>query len=189
MGVTSVTARRRPNTDKCCLNWCILLSKTAILATRALVVIGKQPPGTVISPRNIASHLNESPAYMAKVVRQLVRAGILRAERGVMGGVFLSRSKSEITLLEIVEACQGAIHGTYCQRIDDLQVVCAFHRAAHELERAVVGVLSRWTLLDIEKSPSPTGQLPGAVPCMMTGPSTAITRAGEGWQHKRDAIP
>jgi Rrf2 family nitric oxide-sensitive transcriptional repressor len=163
-----------------------LLSKTVLLATRALVVIGKEPPGVVLSPRSIAMRLNESPAYMAKVARQLVRAGILRAERGALGGVFLSRPTSEITLLEIVQACQGTIRGAYCQPVDDLHVVCAFHRAAVDLEGAVLGVLSRWTLRDIEQSPHPSGPLPGAIPCMMAGLLPAASSRSGVREHKGD---
>jgi len=152
-----------------------MLSKTVLLAIRALLVVVKNPPGAVISPRTIAASLNESPAYMAKVLRLLVKAGILRAERGVKGGVFLSRRTAEITLLEIVEACQGTIHGSYCQPIDDLRITCAFHRAAVELEQAMVGVLSRWTLAQMEKSPGPLGPLPGARHCVMTSFPAAIS--------------
>ena len=151
-----------------------------VLASRALVVIGKESPSTVVSPRTIASRLHESPAYMAKVVRLLVRAGILRAERGAMGGVFLSRSKDEITLLEIVEACHGTIQGTYCQRIDDLQIACAFHRAAAQLEQSTIDVLSRWTLAHLEKSPAPSGCLPGTSHCLMTGLQAARKGYSEG---------
>lgn len=144
-----------------------MLTKTALLATRALVVLAREPRGQLMSPRTIASHLNESPAYMAKVLRLLVRAGILRAERGVAGGVFLSRPSREVTLLQIVEACQGVIHGDYCQQLDDSDPVCAFHQASVELERAVVDVLRRWTLADLKQRPSPIRPLPGTVPCRM----------------------
>ncbi len=144
-----------------------MLSKTALLATRALVILAKESSGQVMSPRKIASYLNESPAYLAKVLRLLVRSGILRAERGVAGGVFLSRPSQEITLLQIVEACQGIIHGDYCQQLNDSDAVCAFHRAAIELEEAVVTVLSRWTLADLEMRPSPTRPLPRSVQCRM----------------------
>jgi Rrf2 family protein len=174
------------NSAKTCRNWRNMLSKTALLAIRALVVVGEEPRGTVISPRSIALRLNESPTYMAKVVRLLVRAGTLRAERGVLGGVFLSRSPNEITLLEIVEACQGTIRRSYCQHIDDLELVCAFHRAAVELERAVVGVLSRWTLAHMRESPTPTGLLPGAMHCVMTGAAATLTSSAESRQQKRN---
>lgn len=120
-----------------------------------------------MSPRKVAAYLDESPAYLAKVLRLLVRSGILRAERGVAGGVFLSRASQEITLLQIVEACQGIIHGDYCQQLDDSAGVCAFHEASVELERVVVAVLSRWTLADLEKRPSPSCPLPPLVRCRM----------------------
>lgn len=144
-----------------------MLSKTALLATRALVILAKESSGQVMSPRKIASYLNESPAYLAKVLRLLVRAGILRAERGVAGGVFLSRPSHEITLLQIVEACQGIIHGDYCQHLEDSTSVCAFHQASVELEGAVVGVLNRWTLADLQERPSPLRPLPRSVQCRM----------------------
>jgi Rrf2 family protein len=144
-----------------------MLSKTALLATRALLVLACQSAGQVMSPRKIASYLDESPAYLAKVLRLLVRAGILRAERGVAGGVFLSRPSNEITLLQIVEACQGVIQGDYCQQLDDSDAVCAFHQASVELERAIVGVLRRWTLADLEKRPSPMAALPRTAWCRM----------------------
>lgn len=157
-----------------------MLSKTALLATRALVILAKESSGQVMSPRKIAAYLNESSAYLAKVLRLLVRAGILRAERGVAGGVFLSRPSQEITLLQIVEACQGIIHGDYCQPLDNSDAACAFHQASVELERAVVGVLNSWTLADLEKRPSPIRPLPRSVQCRMFPGPIAIQPAQDG---------
>jgi Rrf2 family protein len=146
-----------------------VINKTSLLAIRALLVITRDAPGAVLPPRSIAAHLNASPAYLAKVLRLLVKAGILRAEHGTKGGVFLSRRTSEITLLEIVQACQGAIAGGYCVPVENLRATCAFHRASVELERAIVEVLSRWNLEHLEKSPGPAGSLPGGMRCMLVG--------------------
>lgn len=164
-----------------------MLGKTVLLATRALLVLAKEPPGTVMSPRSIAVVLNESPAYMAKVVRLLVRAGILRAEKGVKGGVFLSRQTADVTLLEVVEACQGTFHGSYCQPIDDPKTTCAFHRAAVELERAMVGVLSAWTLARMERLPGPVAHKPGEMHCLMAGFPAAITSSPRARRRRRGA--
>jgi Rrf2 family protein len=136
---------------------------------RALLVVAGDAPGNVLSPRSIAARLNESPAYMAKVLRLLVRARILRAERGTKGGVFLNRPTSEISMLEIVQACQGAIVGGYCQPVLNLQSTCAFHHATVELEHAVTQVLSRWNLAHLEKTPGPVGKLPGTMHCLIAG--------------------
>lgn len=106
---------------------------------------------------------------MAKVLRALVKSGILRAEHGSKGGVLFNRPPSEITLLAIVEACQGMIIGNYCQEASNLDRTCAFHRASVELRGAIVNVLSRWTLEQLAASPRPTGRLPGQMRCAMVG--------------------
>jgi Rrf2 family protein len=155
-----------------------VITKTSLLATRALVYLAAAEQGVVSSPRGIAARLGESPAYMAKVLRSLVKAGILRAEHGRRGGVLLNRRPSDVTLLAIVEACQGAIAGSYCQEIDDLQTTCAFHRATVELRHSIVTVLSRWSLEQLAALPRPAKRLPGEVHCMMVGFPISSTGAG-----------
>ena len=73
-----------------------MLSGTSLSALRTLVYLGQHMPA-VISPRRIAEDLGESPTYLSKVTTQLVKAGVLRAEKGVKGGVQLARPASEIT--------------------------------------------------------------------------------------------
>jgi len=136
-----------------------MLTKTSISAIRALTYLGIRGTTEPISPKCLAERLGESPTYMAKVTRHLVRAGILRAHRGVGGGVTLNRPPEQITLLAIVEACQGAILGSFCEEADDLPKTCAFHQAAGELHRAIVEVLSRWTLAHIVAKPQPSPEL------------------------------
>ncbi len=130
--------------------------KTSISAIRALGYLGLHSTGCPISPRRMAEELGESPTYLAKVVRHLVRAGILRSHRGASGGVTLNRPPEEISLLSIVEACQGAILASFCQDADELEKTCAFHRAGAEVHQAMVGILSRWTLADLLQSPCPS---------------------------------
>lgn len=144
-----------------------MITKTSLLATRALLYLAKDQQEVATSPRNIALRLGESQTYLAKVLRSLVKAGILRAEHGSKGGVLLNKHPNEITLLAIVEACQGAIVGSYCQNIEDVGVTCSFHQAAVELREAIVGVLSHWSLEQLAKSPGRTQCLPGEKHCMM----------------------
>jgi Rrf2 family protein len=51
---------------------------------------------------------------MAKILRSLVRARLLRSSRGVHGGFALARPASRITLLDIVEAIEGPLSLTNC---------------------------------------------------------------------------
>jgi Rrf2 family protein len=144
-----------------------VLTKTSLLAIRALLFLAQNEPGASVAPRRIAEALGESPTYLAKVLRLLVRVGVLRAERGVKGGVRLNRALAQINLLTIVEACQGAILEDYCAAGCEIGRTCSFHQAAEELHRAVTGVLSRWTLAHLAERPRPAGRLPSAIRCVM----------------------
>lgn len=131
-----------------------------------------------LSPRRIAEELNESPTYMAKVARHLVKAGILRADKGVKGGVRLSRTPQAITMLEVVQACQGTLVGSYCQANCVNASICVYHRAAAELHEAISGVLSRWTLAQLMKKPGVAGKTGDAAACViLSGISPAVFTA------------
>lgn len=146
-----------------------MLTKTSLSALRALMYLSLYGQGEPISPRRAAQALGESPTYLAKVVRQLVKAGLLRAHRGTSGGVVLNRPAEQITLLAVVEACQGAILGDFCTSTDrfDPAETCALHQAGTELYDAIVGVLSRWTLAHFLRGPGPSGRLVGHVRCRL----------------------
>jgi Rrf2 family protein len=154
-----------------------MLTKTSISAIRALMFLGENGQGVIQSPRNIAEATAESPTYMAKVTRLLVKTGILRAARGAKGGVELNRAPGDITLQAVVEACQGVIVGDFCSPVRDTRSTCAFHRAAHELQQAIVGVLSRWTLADLLEKPRGAQSSKAGIACLMVGmPSTLHKR-------------
>jgi Rrf2 family protein len=51
---------------------------------------------------------------MAKILRSLVRAQLLRSTRGVNGGFSLARQPAEITLLHVLEAIEGPLSLTDC---------------------------------------------------------------------------
>lgn len=166
-----------------------MITKTSLLATRALLCLAKDRAECATSPRSIGVQLGESPAYMAKVLRLLVKAGILRAEHGSRGGVILTRRPDEITLLAIIEACQGTIVGSHCQDVDDSRTTCAFHKAAVELREAIIGVLSRWNLEQLAGAPGPSECLPGGKQCIMTGfPNLLATTESEKREAKDDAV-
>lgn len=144
-----------------------MLTKTTVSAVRTLMHLASLPTGEVASPRRVAEAIGESPTYLAKVTRLLVRAGILRAERGVKGGVQLNRKPAEITLLAVVEACEGALQERHCRSRNEARA-CALHLAANEIHQAVTTVLERWTLAAMLENPSPGRRPATARPCLLT---------------------
>ena len=70
-----------------------------------------EDPDRFHSARQISDKLGFSAHHFAKVVQQLVRAGLLETERGPAGGAKLARPPEDITLLEIYVAAGG--HPSY----------------------------------------------------------------------------
>ncbi|MEZ5353998.1 MAG: Rrf2 family transcriptional regulator [Bryobacteraceae bacterium] len=152
-----------------------MITKTTLLAIRTLIHLGRREDRVIRSPRQIAEALEESPTYLAKVARMMVKAGILRAEKGAHGGVYLCQLPADITLLQIVEACQGTIVGDYCRPDCDKRKVCSYHVAAEQLRVAIVGVLSAWTLEQLMQRPiSRVPESLGGLVCLMAGGQPTI---------------
>lgn len=79
-----------------------MLSQSVEYALRAAVCLaaGEGPQATT----DVAKRTRVPPAYLAKVLQGLTRAGIVRSQRGIGGGVSLARPPAGLTLLEVVNA-------------------------------------------------------------------------------------
>jgi Rrf2 family protein len=72
---------------------------------------------TPMSSRELAELQGVSPSFLAKIFPKLEKAGIVAASEGVRGGYRLARPAGEITVLEIVDAVEGAKPLFDCQEI------------------------------------------------------------------------
>jgi Rrf2 family protein len=64
------------------------------------------------------AHLHDvSATYLAKQLQALSRAGLVRAAQGQAGGYVLTRPASEVTVLDVVEAVDGARPAFVCTEI------------------------------------------------------------------------
>ena len=146
----------------------MLFSRTTILAIRSLLVLAREDDDRPRSRTFIAGNLCCSPTYLSKTLGLLVRGGVLRAVRGAHGGVRLARPASEVTLLEILETCQGRVVPDCCVEVVPAELVgsvCGFHDAMNELHESVVTTLTGWTLADL--AARPTGPRTAGRKCMI----------------------
>ena len=70
--------------------------------------------GEVVTSATLAHHTQLNQPTVAKLAKALVKAGVVRAERGVNGGYRLMRPANEINAAEIIEAIEGPIALTAC---------------------------------------------------------------------------
>ena len=74
-------------------------------------------PGETATSAMLATYFDVPPAYLAKQLQSLVRAGILVGATGPRGGFRLARAPEKITMLQIVEAIDGGSPPFRCQEI------------------------------------------------------------------------
>ncbi|RBQ17510.1 transcriptional regulator [Spongiactinospora rosea] len=74
-------------------------------------------PGATASAAQLADYYDLPAPYLAKQLQSLVKAGVLAATTGPRGGFRLARAASEVTLLQIVEAVDGAAAPYECREI------------------------------------------------------------------------
>jgi Rrf2 family protein len=80
-------------------------------------VLAVVPSGRGLPGAKLAEFHDLPPAYLAKHLQALSRAGIVSAERGVKGGYRLGRAPSAISLLDIVLAIEGTLPAFRCSEI------------------------------------------------------------------------
>ncbi len=90
------------------------LVKADEYAIRAMIHLACVPEGSMAMRNTIAEALRVPSTFMAKILRSLVRAGLLTSSRGVNGGFALARPAYKITLLDIVEAMEGPLSIAAC---------------------------------------------------------------------------
>jgi len=80
-----------------------VISQTVEYALRAVVHLASEAPAGRTTDQ-IATATHVPRAYLSKVLQSLVRAGVVRSQRGIGGGITLTKPVDEITILEVVNA-------------------------------------------------------------------------------------
>lgn len=86
-------------------------------AAHACVAMSMLPEGAGVTAAALAALHDLPPAYMAKHMQSLARAGVVTASRGPSGGYRLARPAAAISLFDIVTAVDGAGPAFRCQEI------------------------------------------------------------------------
>lgn len=90
------------------------LSRKADYALRAVRHLSIIPKGKLGSINSIAASEAIPREFLAKILKDLTRAGILVSFQGVTGGYRLARTPREISFLDVIEAIEGPIHINLC---------------------------------------------------------------------------
>ena len=124
------------------------VTKTLDYAVRSLTYIGHEPI-VKHSMKEISEHQHIPLNYLAKIMRRLVKKGIVRSMVGPDGGYTLRKAPSDISLRDIYEAIEGEIRLVDCM---DGNGICRLHETCPQLpvwdrvQLSMVKILEETTL-------------------------------------------
>ena len=90
------------------------LTKRADYAIRAMLALGRATADERLSVRRVAAEQRIPTRFLPLIMRDLVRAGLVKGAIGRAGGYRLARASGEVSLLDIVEAVEGDSRGRTC---------------------------------------------------------------------------
>jgi Rrf2 family nitric oxide-sensitive transcriptional repressor len=132
-----------------------VFSQTVEYALRAAVHLASEAPAGRTTDQ-IAEATRVPRAYLSKVLQSLGRAGIVHSQRGLGGGMTLTKTGDEITILEVVNAVEPL------QRIHTCPLglaahgvrLCPLHRRLDNALAMVEEAFGNSTLAEVLAEPS-----------------------------------
>lgn len=131
-----------------------LYSKGCEYAIQALVEMASQKTGTKFLARDICRKADIPEAYARKTFQALVQCRFLTAVPGPGGGYSLTRDPAKTTVMDVIEAVDGAEGFSRCILGFDVcgnHNPCSLHTMWVELKSKMLGMLASESLLDLSR--------------------------------------
>lgn len=120
------------------------ITRAADYAVRVMVHLAGLPAGSCVARPDLTRATATPDSFLAKVLQQLVQAGMISSRRGSGGGFRLAVAPESVSLLEVIEAIEGPTQlntclepGPSCER----KSWCAAHAVWIEAQSAMQAVL------------------------------------------------
>jgi Rrf2 family protein len=134
-----------------------MFSQTVEYALRAVIHLAHEAPAARTTAQ-IAEATRVPKDYLSKILQNLAKKGILTTQRGVGGGISLSRSPSELTILDVVNAVEPIerIHTCPLKLPNHGANLCPLHRRMDAAMATVEEAFRNSTLAEVLADTSST---------------------------------
>lgn len=143
----------------------MLFSRSAEYAIRALVHLGGAPEAekNFALVKTVAENTAIPGHFLAKIMQQLARKGLLVSSKGPAGGFRLARSAKAITLFDIVDSMDGMGQYERClaghEQCTD-PALCALQDSSAALRSRIMVYLERTSVADLARAVPVRGRKP-----------------------------
>lgn len=133
----------------------MIYSRASEYAIRAFIRLAQAQPGEFILAREIAAQSGVPAHFLAKILQQLARQGMLRSSKGPAGGFRLRLDPARISLLRIVAALDGLEDFERCiggrAECND-RADCGMHDSWKALRSRIMEFLEGTSIADLAKA-------------------------------------
>lgn len=130
-----------------------MLSLTAEYALRAMIYLAQHSDECPIPGRRIAAESQIPPNYLATVLGDLVRAGVLQGSPGKGGGFSLARRSRDIRLNEVLASFEPILANRrpcpFGKEVCSDEDPCAAHKQWKRVRETYTRFLERNTVYDV----------------------------------------
>ncbi|MCP3774032.1 RrF2 family transcriptional regulator [Paenibacillus sp. MZ04-78.2] len=122
-------------------------SKATNYALHTMLTLVSASPVKPVGVQHLAESQGVSPTYLSKILTRLVKAGMIESVSGVNGGYRLSRTKDDITFLDIIHAIEGNASLFECDFVHG--DACLIQAVMKEAEEKMESHLKNTKLVDV----------------------------------------
>ncbi|MFQ5840678.1 MAG: RrF2 family transcriptional regulator [Candidatus Methylomirabilales bacterium] len=137
------------------------LSRKSHYGLVGLIVLARQPLGSVMTVREIAEAGRLPSGFLAQIFLQLRRQRVVVGNRGAARGYSLARPPDQISLREIFEAVEGPDLFGRCifwSGLCEGQDPCTIHHLWAQTRPLIQGLMERTTLAQVVSLPRSPGR-------------------------------
>ncbi len=140
------------------------VNKLTDYATVLLIEVARRPE--VRSTQHISEQTGIPLPTVAKIMKNLNKAGLVSSQRGAGGGYSLTRAAQAISLADVIQAVEGPIALTACADTSDehcnIESLCPVQGKWNRANSAVRAALTQVTLADMVADMTTFGVVPPA---------------------------
>ncbi len=132
-----------------------MFSKATLYAIQMLAYMASQKQnGQYFPVRKIGAELGLPVYFLSKIVKRLVRSGIVDTSRGIKGGMRFRKPPTQISLYDIIQAFEGDKRFVDCilglPQCEDFEG-CTFHRRYLKIRDQLIGLFQKTSIAEIAK--------------------------------------